>query len=59
MERWWNLEVCVIVPFDTEKEAREAGSADVLDRFGEVAHEAFGDCREVVTGRIVEATDED
>jgi hypothetical protein len=59
MERWWNLEVSLVVPFDTREEA-EAALFDLdWDRFLDVAHELFGGCREVMSAGIVEASEED
>ncbi len=58
MERWWNLRVEVIVPFDAEDQARRALFVSDLERFALAAHDLFGECREVMTATIEEVGDD-
>lgn len=57
-ERWWNVRVEIVMPFDTEEEARAFIDADAwADEFGEVAHKLMGGCREVMNAGIEEAVE--
>lgn len=59
MERWWNVRIELLVPFDTEEEARAAVDDPAMERFMIVAHDLFDGCRNVMTTAIEEATDVD
>jgi hypothetical protein len=57
MERWWNLKVEIVVPFDSEQAAENAVRNLAWDRYSDLTEALFPNAGIVMSARLEERLD--